>query len=1015
MACAANHPPTEPRSHVSRVGAWTLRFTCAFTALLWSTVAAQERHWSLRPVADPPTPQVADASWPRTDLDHFVLARLESAGLAPAAEADRRTLIRRAAFVLTGLPPTAEQVDAFVADDAPEAWHTVVERLLASDAYGERWGRHWLDLARYSDTKGYVYGGEERRFVHSHVYRDWVIRAFRDDVPYDRFLKLQLAADQMVDAPDAPDLAAMGFLTLGPRFLGVVHDIIDDRIDTTFRTMQGLTVACARCHDHKYDPVPTTDYYALYSVFASSRERTRTLAEPARAPDRRPSEQVAAYEQEHAKRRDALAAKLTTSRTALEARLRAKAREYLVAVLDVESLPTEDFVMLLGDDDINPVFVRQWRDCIDARSAEDDPIFGPWHAYRELPEAGFADRARDLATHWRTAPANVNPHVGALFDDTVPTSMREVAERYGELFATVDRTWRGLLEDAASSSAPAPAAFEDPDREALRQMLYGQDAPTRVAEGPVVELEWYFPAAERAALRKLQGALDTLAFEHPGAPPQAVLLEDRPEPHDGRVFERGNPAHPGARVARRFPAALSPTDRGDFQHGSGRLEMARAIASPDNPLTARVMVNRIWQQHFGAGLVRTPSDFGTRGTPPTHPELLDFLASRFVEDGWSIKALHRRILRSATWRQSSSVSVEAIARDPENRLLGRARRRRLEFEALRDSLLAVSGELDRTAGGPGFELTARPTVPRRTVYARIDRGFVPSVLRTFDFANPKHHAAERFETSIPQQALYLLNADFVADRARALVAGLDAAAGSEPTARIAHLYRRLYQRPPTARELEAGHRFVTEAIVEPAEPPTPGAADWSYGYGRFDPATSRTVDFAALPHFTGSAWQGGPSLPDRTLGWVRLTADGGHTGNDLAHAAIRRFQAPRAGKLSIEGVLRHELAEGEGIRGRIVSSRSGLLATWELHDQQATTAIDPVHVEAGETLDFVVDFRTTLGWDTFHWAPVLRAIDGGDEVWDAHRDFAGPAAEPLGAWEQYVQVLLVANEFAFVD
>ena len=1006
-------------------------------------------HWAFLPPQAAPLPRVKAKSWPQSPIDHFILAKLEANGLEPSPPADQRTLIRRATYDLIGLPPTLEEIDAFLRDKSATAFAKVVDRLLASPHYGERWGRHWLDVARYSDTKGYVYDREEKRFVHAHVYRDWVVRAFNRNLPYDEFLLAQIAGDQL-PAPPAPataldsPLAAMGFLTVGRRFLGVMHDIIDDRIDVLMRSTQGLSVGCARCHDHKFDPIPTRDYYSLYGVFHNSTEQTVPLL--TNAP---PTKEFEEYAKGLREREEKLAATFAKKRTDLTDRLRARCADYLTAVLDVAKLPSEEFYAFIAPDDLNPVIVRQWEAFLFKTREKFHPVFAPWHAFAALPAQDFAERAGELYEKFasiRNPRERVNPLVLQAFAGDPPRSMRDVAERYGRVFSSVDRAWRDAVKTAATNPTAPPVAL-DPNQEPIRQVLYGPDSPASIPNGAVVDLEWFFDEGTREALAKLQGEIDRWIIKSPGAVPHAVILADRPACKNTRVFVRGNPAKKGEEAPRQFLQVLAGPERQPFQHGSGRLELARAIASRDNPLTARVMVNRVWLHHFGAGLVRTPSDFGTRCEPPTHPELLDWLAVRFMADGWSVKQLHRLLMNSAAYRQGSSESVisrsvfsaaskggrtgslnteslitdpkRAATLDPANRLLGRMNPQRLDFEAMRDSLLAVTGELDPAVGGKAAELFSPTPNLRRTIYGYLDRQFVPGVLRLFDFANPDLHIPQRSDTTVPQQALFFMNSPFVVERARALSRRPGMSATNPPSERINQLYRLVLRRPATARETDAGLNFIqSAATAPPPKPPEPVVTAWQYGFGAFDAASGRVTNFTALPHFTGDAWQGGPAWPDAKLGWVQLTAEGGHAGDDVAHAAISRWVAPRAGAVSISGGVRHEETAGDGIRARLVSSRSGLLGEWILHNQKAEAKADAVPVQPGDTLDFLVDIHGTLNSDNFKWSPAIKMVVGTDGEWSAKREFCGPTQPPpppLSAWEQYAQVILLSNEFLFVD
>jgi hypothetical protein len=652
-----------------------------------------KRFWSFQPPKDSPG-----------SIDDRIRAKLREKGLDLNPPADRRTLLRRVTYDLIGLPPAAKEVEAFESDPSPDAFARVVDRLLASPRYGERWGRYWLDVARYADTSGDVSDTGEQRLPFSYVYRDWVIRAFNEDLPYDQFILQQLAADRL-NLEDKRALAAMGFVTLGRRFFGNIHDVIDDRIDVVTRGFLGLSVACARCHDHKYDPIPTQDYYSLYGVFASS-EIPKELPLLGRPEDTyRYDEFLAAVRMREEKfdkfcrdRFDAISKSLRTPEVMAQ---------YLAAAQESKDVPEEKLLLLARDRKLSDFVLKRWVDYI---------------------------------------KKNPKPDVQAL---------------------------------ASDPSSPAAVTFQDLDK--------------------------ILPLEDTIKKRQMQRDNDQVKATHPGAPPRAPCMHDLATPVEPVVFKRGNAGNPGEKVPRRFLAVLSGPERKPFTDGSGRLELARAIASKDNPLTARVMVNRIWAHHFGAGLVRTPSDFGVRGEPPTHPELLDYLACRFVEDGWSMKKMHRRILLSAVYQQSSADQPRARRLDPENTLLRRMNRRRLDAEALRDSLLAVSGTLELDMGGPPVDLSRR-NCRRRTVYGLVERARLASYLRTFDFPDPNAHASNRFMTILPQQALFFMNSPFVISRVREIVDEMDSF--TDPADRVRALYRTLYARAPTSKELDLALRFI---------------------------------------------------------------------------------------------------------------------------------------------------------------------------------------------------------------
>ncbi len=810
--------------------------------------------WSLKPVAHPTPPKVKGKAWVRNPIDAFVLAKLEAKGAHPAAMADRRTLLRRVTYDLTGLPPTPEETDAFLLDKRPDAYERVVDRLLASPRYGERWARSWMDVARYADTKGYAFV-EDRNYPNAYTYRAWLIKALNDDLPYDRFVMDQIAADRLPEGQgdDRTALAALGYLTLGRRFLNDQPSIIDDRIDVTMRGLQGFTVACARCHDHKFDPIPTQDYYSLYGIFASSNEQT-------------------------------------------------------VA--------------------ISPKPVRE-----------------PWEAY------------------------------GAKVEST-ERSIREL-----------------VLAQTARLRKDPPESVKG----TLQSLGLGA-----VAEGNALkQLEPSFEPTERDRLKGLVASLADLRKSPPPTPEFAMAMADSAHPGDGVVFKRGNPGNRGEVAPRRFLLALSKGERTHWTDGSGRLELAQSIASKDNPLTARVFVNRVWQGHFGQGLVRTPSDFGHQGEPPTHPELLDWLASNFMNSGWSIKRLHRTIVLSSTYRQSSDGTV---AGDPENRLLGHMNRRRLDLEEMRDSLMAAAGRLDVGAvGGPSVDLWSRPFTPRRAVYGFVERQNLPGIFRTFDFASPDQTSPKRFYTTVPQQALFFLNSPFVVEEARSLASRSEIGSAKDDGQRVRRLYRLALGRLPDTEETATGVAYLKRG--------EPGAlrGAWQYGYGAFD---GKSVAFTPLANFVDGTYRFAPTIPVPGAGYLSLNARGGHPGPDLAHAAVRRWTAPADLTIDVRGMLQHPNEKGDGVRGRIVSSRAGLLGEWTVHHGEARTELNAIHVVKGETLDFVLDPIANDGFDSFAWAPTVTSDKG---TWDAAAGFSPPPPPPLSRLALYAQALLMTDEFLFLD
>jgi hypothetical protein len=764
---------------------------------------AAAKHWAFRPVVRPEVP-TGESTNP---IDRFILARLNDSGLSLSPRADKRTLIRRATFDLLGLSPTPEEIEAFLRDDSAQAYERLIDRLLASPRYGERWARHWLDVARYADNKGYVFF-EGKEYPWAWTYRDYVIRSLNEDKPFDRFVTEQLAADLI--CPDDPKAqAALGFLTVGGHFMNNTHDIVDDRIDVVTRGLMGLTVTCARCHDHKFDPIPSADYYSLYGVFRSAIEPT--VPPLLGAPPDDPRHEL--YDEELAIRQKKLVDFVTGKHTALVAGARTRAAEYLLAAHEARNQPPADDFMLLADPgDLNPSMILRWKQYLSDTRKRRDPSWLHWHAVADLPDADFAEKAPELLKE----VAGGNKLVAAAFA-APPKSMKEVAERYGKLLGDVDRQWKSV----------AATKLLDPDAEALRRVLYGADAP---ADAPL-ELDWgflsLFPDRQtQAEYEKLLRALENWLAK---GPPRAMVLHDAARPYDPRIFERGHPGRPGEAVPRQF-VKIANVNRRPFGGGSGRIDLAREIVSKDNPLTARVFVNRVWMHHFGRGLVGTPGDFGLRGDAPTHPELLDWLASEFVAKGWSIKHLHRLIMTSEAYKQSSnaefgmrnSESKSTVfgfsiphsefrnpqLEDPDNRLFWKQKRRRLEFEPLHDAVLAVSGQLEQKLGGPAVKLFGNNT--RRAIYGYVDRLEFPSLLTTFDVPHPAGLSPERTNTTVAPQALFMMNGPFVRDAAKKLVASPVIQELADPGKRLDRLYLTILGRQPDPEERELSLQFVSK-------------------------------------------------------------------------------------------------------------------------------------------------------------------------------------------------------------
>jgi hypothetical protein len=965
-------------------------------------------HWAFRPV---PRADVATLANGPATIDGFVAARLRSAGLKRSSTADPRTLLKRLHFDLTGLPPGAEETERFVADyrqDAQAALTAKVDELLASPHFGERWGRYWLDLARYADTQDF-FPQPDLRYPFAWTYRDYVVEAFNADKPYDQFIREQIAADQLGYEGDDPRLAALGFLTVGPRFLRRTDEIINDRIDVVTRGLMGLTVACARCHDHKYDPIPTADFYALHGVFNSTEDLVN-LPEIALNNVKVDGKARSEYEIAKTQAQQALADFLQQVKDKAAADVLAKPALYFDALAQIEVKKTADARKLIGGGKMQEVSLlllsRQWTVSKKPGKWSDDAVVGPLvrvagTSPRRVPEV-LAEIAKT-----GTLPDKklaVHSQVLAALRADKPTDESALLKMYGKLLAQAIDTSDPELKQIAVAFSRTEGWLD----------FASED----------VENAYRVQSSGRKELDKLQTVISNLEATHAGAPARAMAVKDKAKPVTPAIFVRGDATRKGDLVTRRFLQVLDPKMTPFPADRSGRRELAERIASPDNPLTPRVWANHVWRHLLGRPLVKTPGDFGLQAEPPSHPELLDWLASALLQRHGSTKKLVRDIVLSATYQQASAERADAYRVDADNALLWRANRRRMDFEAMRDAILATSGQLEPALGGRSVNLASEPFSGRRTIYGFVDRVNLDPLFTTFDFPSPDIASPERSQTLVPQQALFALNDDFIISQARALarLAQDKSVRESDSTSAIDWLYRRVYQRHPTEAEASLARRFLQETATLRNED---HSAPWQYGVGSADPSVPRNEAFQPLTYFDPQAkrYQGGRVFPHPKHSFASLGAAGGHPGAGMGRACIRRWIAPCDGEFAIDGELSvGRQNKGDGVRARAIASGLGLLGEWIADRTIAKTELKNVKIKAGEIVDFAVDCRDTTTSDGFRWAPTIKLLVRPEDaptnvqtVWDAQADFQAPPPPKLEPLEQVAHALLMTNEFLFVD
>jgi cytochrome c553 len=757
---------------------------------------AEKNFWAFQKFSPAAPPPVKDAAWVKSPIDRFILAKLEAQDLKPVAPAGKATLLRRVTFDLTGLPPTEAEIGEFMADASPNAYEKVVDRLLASPRYGEQWGRHWLDVARYADSTG---NDEDHRYPYAYQYRDYVIDSFNKNVAFDRFVREQIAGDLLpADQPGAINrrgLVATGFLALGQKALAqqdkkkLLFDMYDEQVDTISKGILGVTLSCARCHDHKFDPLLSRDYYSLVSILAA----TRNFEDAAPHVSKLLFKPLGTKEdtERYQKAKEALTAKQNEADDFLDQQI----DKYIAALV-----PRSADYMLAAyrvyQDRADPVQISREKNLL-------PDVLKKWVSFLE-PTA----EVRPYLKEWSEAAGNGLAVAAQAYQNRIEEGRVQVVAQQ-QRFRQVRRRRQNM---------PAGPRREGPDK-FFNEVNYR--GPLSLSDE---ERESILTPDARQKLSELRKAAKDQEARMPPEPEMSCSVEDGPETVTlvtGKVLVRGDYNTFGEDAPKGFPLILAGPDQPAITKGSGRLDLANWLTRPDHPLTSRVFVNRVWYWHFGEGLVRTPDNFGKMGETPTHPELLNYLSSKFTESGWSVKALHRMILLSNTYQMSSLAGDPIVQADPENRLFSRFPRRRLSVEEMRDGMLAIDGSLDLAMGGTlqsGFgtdgenskdRLSVRPeSVKRREVYLPLRRANLPNLLNLFDFGDATTAASKRPATTVAPQALFMMNSDFVTGRAQNLAKQLLDNPSLDQAGRARSLYLRILNRQATPLEIDTGLSYI---------------------------------------------------------------------------------------------------------------------------------------------------------------------------------------------------------------
>lgn len=782
-----------------------LQLNC-YAEILNSKWNEYTNHWSFNKISTPIVPKIKD-KWISNDIDKFILNKQKEIKLLPSIEASKEILIKRIYYDLIGLPPTKEQIDDFTKNKSKSAYSDIINKLLDSPRYGEKWGRIWLDTARYSDTSGTINVNDESRYVYSYTYRDWVINALNEDMPYNKFIIYQIAADVVPDKINK-NLAALGFLSLGKNS-GNFNDVIDDRMDVIFKGFMGTTIVCARCHDHKSDPFSTKDYYALHGIL------NNTLV-PQEKPLLFPIKEDINYK-DYIEKRNKIQKEIDdfidTKYKAAFNDFKTNTAKWLYSGYVLNTLSNDIRQEYIRKNNLNPRMILKWEQIsktpinVTRRPNKTNskpfiekaipPVFYPYSKMFFIQPENFSLTFQKLIIENKDL---INPYLYIFISKYPVNNMLDLAKLYQIAILNCENTnyagYDGFKE------------FKDAIFKNNGPLDMNRDNFQRFYANNNITMDY------DNTLRQQRGKLIVHELTHPATPPRAMIVHDSKIITNSHVFFKGNPAIKREVAPRKFPDFFYNINTNFYTNGSGRYELALDIINTNNPLTARVIVNRIWQGHFGEGFVRTPDDFGIHTTIPDHLDLMDYLSNYLITNNWSLKSLHRLIMNSSTYKQSCITDSKKSIIDPSNNYLWKMNLYRLSFEELRDTYLSISGQLDLKMGGPSEELfqkskdTNSSYSVRRTIYGMVDRNKLPEIMTTFDFATPEMTTGKRFKTTVPKQALFLMNNGFILNQSKVINNKPEIKSILSDNDKIIKLYNIILKRNPTKDELNIGLNYI---------------------------------------------------------------------------------------------------------------------------------------------------------------------------------------------------------------